>query len=238
MNAAASDARVYFSELWRSQVPAWQAGRVQPLAMSGRRCVPLDYCVTTIARACDQGRSIPALEAAIAELAVASPGQFVYAGDQRHITLVGCSPRHVKRGAVSVERIKRIERAVASVLAEASPAVLDLEGIGILGAQVFAQVIPRDRRWQEWRVRLIDALIAIGEAPQTHPSAAPIHLNILRLTEVSAEAISTLFAAIERMRARPLGTFIVSRIALVETDFVVTPELTTEFATLALGAVG
>lgn len=238
MNAAASEARAYFSELWRNQAPAWQAGRVQPLAMSGRRCVPLDYCVTTIARVRDQGRSIPALDAAVTELTAVAPGQFVYAGDQRHITLVGCTPRHAKPGAVPVERIKRIERAVASVLAETSPAAFDLEGIGILGAQVFAQVIPRDGRWREWRTRLIDSLIALGEAPQTHPSAAPIHLNILRLTEASAAAISTLFAAIERMRERPLGTFIVSRVALVETDFVVTPELTMEFATPALGAVG
>jgi hypothetical protein len=238
VNTAASEARAYFAGLWQDQAPAWRAGRVRPLAMNGRRCVPLDYCVTTIARLRDQNRPAPELDAAVAELAVAVPGQFVYAGDQRHITLVGCTPRHAKPGAVPVERIGRIERAVASVLAEATPAVFDLEGVGILGAQVFAQVVPRDCRWRGWRARLIDALVEMGETPQTHPSAAPIHLNVLRLTEASADVVSTLLTAIERMRVRPLGTLIVSRVALVETDFVVTPELTTDFAAFALDRAG
>ena len=111
MNTAASEARAYFTGLWRDQAPAWRAGRVQPLAMIGRHCVPLDYCVTTIARVADQNRPMPALDAAIAALVVAAPDQFVYAPDQRHITPVGCTPRHVHRNAVPAERINRIERA-------------------------------------------------------------------------------------------------------------------------------
>lgn len=179
---------------------------------------------------------MPLLDATIAELAAVAPDQFVYRRDQRHITLVGCTPRHVERGTMPAERINRIAQAVAPLLAGTSPVVFDLEGIGVLGAQVFAQVIPRDRRWQDRRMRLIDALTAIGEAPQIHPSAAPIHLNVLRLVDASPGAISTLFAAIERLRAAPLGTLVVSRIALAETDFVVSPDLTTEIATFTLEA--
>jgi hypothetical protein len=236
VSAAAEEARHHFAALWQAHAPAWREGLVQPLAMRDGVCVPLDFCVTTIARVVDQAAPAPELDAAVERLRAAAPGQFVYGAGQRHITLVGCTPRFVERRALAPERIRRIRDTVATVLADEAPVAFDLDGVGVLGAQVFVQVVPRNRRWQLLRERLAAALAAAGEAPQVHASAAPIHLNVLRVTDAGGSALAPLFAAIESLRRAPIGCLVVSRIALVLTDFVVTPGHTADHAAFALGS--
>ena len=236
MSAAAEEARRHFAALWRAHAPAWQAGLVQPVTMRDGACLPLDFCMTTIARVADQAAPVPELDAAVERLRAAAPGQFVYGADQRHITLVGCTPRFAECGALAPERIRRIRDVVATVLADAPPIAFDLDGVGALGAQVFVQVVPRDRRWQRLRERLAAALATAGEAPQIHPSAAPIHLNVLRVTDAGERALAPLFTVIESLRHVPLGCLVVAHIALVLTDFVVTPGHTTDHAAVTLDA--
>jgi 2'-5' RNA ligase len=235
MSEAAAEARRHFDALWQREAPAWRAGRITPVTMRDGVCLPFDLGLTSIARAVEQSRA-PALGALAERLRAVAPAQFIYGPDQHHITLVGFVPRFAVPEEVPPERIDRLRGAVAVALADAAPVTFDLVGLGVLGPQVFIQVVPRARHWQELRERTIEALTPASESAQRFPSTAPIHMNVLRVTDARPSALAELFAAVEAWHDEPFGTLVVDAVAMVMTDFVVTPRHTRRFAAFSLNA--
>lgn len=236
MNEAIEDARRYFNSLWQREAPAWRAGQITPYRMRDGVCVPFDLGLTTIARVADQIERPAALAETVERLAKIGPEQFAYGPDQHHITLVGFVPRFADPAEAAAERIERLRQAAAMALADAPPAVFDLIGFGVLGAQVFVQVVPRDGTWPRLRERMVGALARVGEASRGFPSMAPIHMNVMRVTDARPSALAALFARIETLRQTPLGTLAVDNVSLVMTDFVVTPRHTRRLAAFPLSA--
>jgi hypothetical protein len=230
---AVDEARRYFATLWRDQTPDWRAGRVNAVAMQAGICVPFDLGLTTIARVAAQRQHVPDLAALARRLAAAAPEQYVYGTDQHHITLTGFVPRFADPETLEPARIERLRAAATKVLAGAAQVSFDLVGLGVLAAQVFVQVVPRTRAWQELRERMFDA---VGERAQRFPSAAPIHMNALRVTDARSDALAQLRALVEELHQAHFGTFTVDAVDLVVTDFVMTPRHTRQLARIPLNA--
>lgn len=223
MPAANEEARAYFDQLWQTHRPKWSAGEVIPATMQNGATVPLDFCLTTIARLIEQPQApVEAVEAVTTRLRQLDNSQFIYPAESIHISLLGCTPRHPSN-RLDEARIAAIHRACTETLKNFGPVKMSLEGLGIIGNQVFIQVLPQDRQWAEMRRKLEEALLTLGESPIAHPNKAPIHMNILRVTNHSKAELARLLAEIERLHATNFGDFTVSVIDFLITDFVVSP---------------
>jgi len=69
MTPAYSEAEVYFENLWQRERLKWLAGEVTPAVMENGATVPVDYCVTTVARLVEQPQTpVAAVKAIIDRL--------------------------------------------------------------------------------------------------------------------------------------------------------------------------
>ncbi|MDP8922771.1 MAG: 2'-5' RNA ligase family protein, partial [Chloroflexota bacterium] len=232
---SAEAAAAYFAGLWRRTSAEWRAGAVAPARMVDGATIPVDYCVSTIARlAAQPGGPLAAVQQVQAALAAACPGQFLYPAGSLHVSLLGCTPRVPSPDAFGAEKIRRIHDLCARVLARRGPVTLALRGVGVQGCQVFVQAIPGDDAWARLRQALEDALVAAGEAPIAYPDKRPIHLNVLRMTDASPATLDRMLAAVEALLDAPLGELTVAWVELVVTDFVVSPRHVRTLATFEL----
>ena len=232
---AGAAAEAYFAALWQRASAEWRAGSVAGARMAHGATVPVDYCLSTIARLGSQpGAPLAAVQRVQTALAVAGPGQFVYPPASLHVSLLGCTPRHASPDAFTPDQVGRIQEVCARVLSRSGPVRLDLRGVGVQGCQVLVQVLPRIDAWARLRAYLEDALVEIGERPIAYPDKRPIHLNVLRMTDTSPDAPSRMLAAVEALRDAPLGALTIARVELVITDFVVSPRHARTLATFDL----
>jgi hypothetical protein len=197
--------------------------------------VPIEYCVTTVARLVDQpGAPLAEILALQKQLRAASPTQFFYLPTSLHVSLLGCTRRHPTPDAFSPEQVRSIAEVCERVITGRPPVRLTFRGIGAVGNQVFVQVFPRDRSWEHLRRDLDDALRALGEDPISYPNRAPIHLNVARVTDASPASIAALLACVDRLHDAPIGEITISRVSYLITDFVLSADHTRDLGSFLL----
>jgi hypothetical protein len=204
--------------------------------MQDGETVPVDYCVTTVARLGDQPAApMVAILGLQEQLRTASPEQFYYPAPSIHVSLLGCTQRRSDPGVFAVGRIQAIGRVCEQVITGRGPVRLALRGIGITGNQVFVQVLPRDRAWEALRRGLEDALLAIGEEPISYPNKGPIHMNIARVIRADSASISALLARVDDLHDVDAGEVTITTVSFLLTDFLLSPRHTWELGSFRLG---
>ena len=230
-----TEAERYFDALWAGAETALRAGDIPPARMENGTTVPLDYCISTVARAAQQQIAPAApLKALIGRFRDALPDQFFYPELSLHISLLGCTQRHPDKLTFTPERIAAIEAVCRDVLRDREPVPLTLKGAGLVGNQAFIQVYPQTRRWEHLRAALEAAIVALGESPLSHANKAPIHMNFLRLVDNKPETLAAVLALLREMRSQPIGEFHVDTVELFLTDFVIAPAYATKLAAFPL----
>ncbi len=97
---------------------------------------------------------------------------------------------------------------------------MTLRGVGVTGNQVFIQVFPHDRTWEVLRQELERELRAHGETPIAYPNKAPIHMNIMRITDNEPIRLSKILEVVDQLRSIEIGELDVAIVELIVTDFV------------------
>jgi 2'-5' RNA ligase len=225
------EAEHYFAALWERTVPDWKAGSVRPASMKDGTTHPVDYCLSTVALVERQHTDCSAYVRLVRErLQAVDREQFYYLPESTHITLLGCTSRFPTREAISPDMIQNTTEACREVLINHRSVKMTLQGVGIIGNQIFIQVFPHDRRWAQLRESLETALVARGLAPMSHANKAPIHMNVGRITNAAPERLTRMLDAVQSLRSLEPAEFEVSTIDLLLTDFVIAPEHTQQIA--------
>lgn len=235
-SSAFQAAEHYFAKLWEQAQQKWRSGDVKPALMKDGSTDPVDYCVSSVAFAVHQNPdAATAIDAIRKELQRVDPDQYFYLPESTHITLLGCTQRFPTPDSFAPDQITMISTIVADVLRDQPPVRMLLKGIGALGNQVYIQVHPYDRRWEELRQQLGDALTAAGTAPMVHPNKAPIHMNLLRMTDTAQPKLDRMLDTVAHLHDAEISEFTVSTVDLVVTDFVISPAHTIREARYMLG---
>lgn len=218
-----------FANLWQQGRHNLLEGNIIAAKMKAGTTDPVDYCLSTIAplyiQAQQPGEAVEKIKVELAQ--AAGPDQFFYPNPSIHISLLACTQRAASPEAFPVERIERVSRICRRVIGGASRVAMDLRGLNIIGNQVFIQAFPPSGQWAELRQNLETALIEEGEAPIVHPDKAPVHVNLMRITDTRPQYLTSLLQAIEQLRQVEIGPVLISEIELVMTDFVVSADHTT-----------
>jgi hypothetical protein len=221
----------YFAALWERTVPTWRDGSVSAASMKDGTTNPVDYCLSTVALVQRQNTVRSDFVRIVKDrLQAVDREQFYYLPESTHITLLGCTQRFPTREAILPEVVRNATEACCEVLINQASVKMTLQGVGIIGNQIFIQVFPHDRRWAELRGALETALVARGLAPMIHANKAPIHMNVGRLTNAAPERVARILEVIESLRNMGPSEFEVSTIDLLMTDFVISPEHTQQIA--------
>lgn len=219
--ASVAAAQARFEALWHEAQVALRNGTVEAAVMRGGRTVPVDYCVSTVARVVSQPRSArSALQRVVSALRADLPTQFYYDVDSWHITLLGCTPRVPHPDAIDDRRRQEIADVCRRTLSGRGTTAMRLRGLNLVGNQVFVQVFPETGLWASLRERLQQALEAAGEQPAIHADRRPVHLNIMRVTDAAPERRARLHAALTALRDADIGRLTVETVECVLTDFV------------------
>ena len=213
-----------FTKIWKQEQENWQSGNVVATNMKNGSIVPIDYCLSTIARVQEQSQ-VPTKQIEIVrnKLEQFASQQFIYPWKSIHISLQGCTERLPSQQDFTDETILKVEQACTEILTGISSVDILLRGVNILGSQVFIQGFPYDDKWAELRQQLETAMIRIGEKPIIYTDKKPIHMNIMRITDNSQEQLDQILAIVEELRDVEIGKFQVSTIEFLMTDFVVSP---------------
>ena len=231
-----TEAQQRFENLWRAGRQKLLAGHIVAARMDGVTTIPVDYCLSTVAFIDKQPQNpMERIETIKSELyAEIGPNQFFYPRPSLHISLLGCTQRFPSKEVFTTDRIKRVFQVCAKTIEGVGVRKMTLRSLNIVGNQIFIQVFPHDRRWAELRQALEAELAAIGESPLTHPDKAPIHLNLIRITDNNPEKLRRLGQALERLRNIEIGELQVSNIDLVRTDFVISAAHTDFWGNISL----
>lgn len=225
------EAEHYFVNLWQQSRSKWLCSEVSAASMADGVPVPVDYILTTVGRLVDQLHApLEAVQSVMDQLSEVGAGQFFYPLCSTHISLVGCTQRYPSKDVFSAERIEKIYRVCAKVLLERGTTKMILRGVGVIGNQVFIQVFPQDRKWEVLRQELELELIANGETPIAYPNKAPIHMNIMRVTDNEPIRLSRILEVVDQLRNIEIGELEVSVVEFMVTDFVLSSA-----STLSLG---
>lgn len=224
MTPAYQEAETYFAELWHRGQQRWLAGDVTAAPMRDGATIPVDYCLSTVAFAEQQNEPARiAVEEVRHRLKSIAPEQFYYLPNSTHITLLGCTQRYAAPTVFTADRIAAVKQVVTDLLRDEAPVEMMLKGVGVLGNQVFMPVYPLDRRWALLRERLEQGLRTIGEQPLSHANKAPIHMNIMRVSDNAPAQLQRILEVVGSLQQREWSPFIISAVNLVLTDFVISP---------------
>ena len=161
------------------------------------------WCVSTIARVPEVADDVRALRL----------DGYVYPAGSLHISLMGCTPR--EQVPPTLERARAIARAVRPAIERFEAVPVEIGRLNVLGAQAFLEVVTDSPDWAAMRIAVADAAEALGEQPIRYADAEPMHLNVARV-----DTLPDLDQGIDRRLE-------LSRIEVVITDFVVSPETLT-----------
>ncbi len=212
---------LYFENLWAQARNQLAAGKITAAEMKDGQTVPPNYSVTTVARAAVQPNApLEAIENITSRLHRDLGNQFFYQRDAFHISLLGCTPRLPYNAGFELIRIDRIRECCHQVLRAAGEIRMHLKGVGLVGNQVFIQVFPEDDGWAQLRQRLEDALLAVGEEPLSYANKHPVHMNIMRLTDINDDTLAKTLNTLDALRSADIGLFTVRYIEYAITDFV------------------
>lgn len=223
-------AQKYFDDLWEQQGPNLLTDQIVPATMKDSATDPVDFCVSTVARLSGQeGGDVAGqtIRRALGDLLDSDSTQFIYPQESLHISLVGCTPRAESREAFSEEQISKIDSICESAISDHKGVTVVLKGIGLIGNQIFIQGIPLDDGWEELRTKIVDELKQVGEDPMEYKDKAPIHMNIVRITDASSDKLRALHDLIEGLRDVELGVVRLISVELVITDFVLNAQNST-----------
>lgn len=227
-------AEAYFETLWTQAKNALESGSITPALMQNGQTVPPDYSLTTIARAAVQPNApLDDIGKIISQLCGELGDQFVYPRESFHISLLGCTQRLPYTADFEPSRIERIRRCCLQALNKTGEIRFHLKGIGLVRNQLFLQVFPIDDTWARLRQQLEDALLAVGETPFSYPNKLPIHMNIMRLTEINPDTLPKTLNILDSLRTVDIGLFTVRYIEYAITDFVVSDTTVLEKIDLA-----
>jgi len=211
-----------FARIWAEEKIKWANGDVSVTKMKDGATVPVDYCLSTIARLKEQkGSPIDRIEAAMGLLGEVAGQQFFYPRESLHVSLLGCTQRAADRHSFGTAQIGRIDEAITATIRPYSPARIALQGLNVAGSQVFIQCFPFDDTWAQLRGDIENALLLLGEKPIAYEDKSPIHLNIMRVTNGDKENLSRALTCIEKLRNEDFGVVELSCIDFLVTDFVV-----------------
>lgn len=214
-----------FANIYQKEQKKWSSGDVIATTMENGSIVPINYCLSTIARIKEQNECpISEIEMIRNKLLQAASQQFFYPLESLHISLQGCTERLPSPDHFSYERIQKIQQVCDEVFSEVAKIDILLRGVNILGPQVFIQAFPCDNQWAELREQLEEKMLQINEKPITYPDKKPIHMNLVRITDNSQGSLDQLFSVVEELRNVEIGEFQVSVIEFLMTDFVVSPK--------------
>lgn len=223
MKDAKTIAQEYFETLWREAEPKIVAGEIVPARMRDGSTDPVDYCLSTVSRVSSQPDSTAFLQNVDTQLNGffgAAQGQFWYPHASLHISLVGCTPRETTPQAFSEERREKIKSICQNALLNQHGVEVLFQGVGLIGNQVFLQGFPQDNRWEQLRTTVIEHLLRAGEQPIAYVNRAPIHMNIMRITDTSDGTLEKIYKVIEKLREAHFGSIRFTTIEFVLTDFV------------------
>ncbi len=223
MNDVKTIAQEYFDTLWRESEPKIVAGEIVPARMRDGTTDPVDYCLSTLSRVASQPNSKVFLQNVATQLpglVEAARGQFWYPNESLHISLVGCTPRAALPQAFSIVRREKIKNICQQALLNQNGVEVCFQGVGLIGNQVFLQGFPYDNCWTQLRTTVIEYLLRAGEQPIVYANRAPIHMNIMRVTDTSNGALEKMYKVLENLREVRFGAIRFDTIELVLTDFV------------------
>lgn len=214
-------AQSYFGKLWTEAKQSWMTGAVKAAEMKDGKSIPIDYCLSTVARLSKQQVApVASIKSVVEEIRDVAQNQFVYPAESRHITLLGCTQRAPLKDDFSIARRNEIFATCKRVISGQGVVKMFVKGVGIVGNQVFLQVFPTDDKWAQLRFELAKALEELGENPITFPNMSPIHLNIMRITNSSQHQLITLLKTIERLHELAIGPLEITEVDYLLTDFV------------------
>jgi len=213
-----------FARIWAAEKIKWEDGDVAAAMMSGGATVPVDFCLSTIARLNEQKDCpIDRVVETMKHLGKVAGQQFFYPRESLHVSLLGCTQRVGDRHSFENDQVDRINGAIAAILTGRPPVKIALRGLNVAGSQVFVQCFPFNDDWAQLRCDIEKALLLLGEKPIAYEDKSPIHLNIMRVTDADKERLSRTLHCIERLRDEDFGVVELSCIEFLMTDFVVSP---------------
>ena len=213
----------YFDLLWKNESSKLRSGDVEPAIMKDGKTVPVNYCVSTIARLKKQAggdKVISAMQNKLADHLKQFNSQFIYPEPSMHISLVGCTQREDSLQTFNDGQIRNIINVCTDMLSGEKAVDIQFIGIGLIGNQVFLQGVSFSKGWELMREKLADKLTEAGESPITYSNQSPIHMNFLRIIDISTEQQKLIFGLIKQNRTTDFGKVRFDSIDLVTTDFV------------------
>lgn len=215
------EAELYFQNLWAKAETSLSTGDISPAEMKDGRTVPINYCVSTVARVITQPQSpLEKVQKLMEKLKSSLPNQFFYNETSLHISLIGCTPRLPTKEDFPSDQLEKLGMICKDTLSGQGEVQLYLKGIGLIGNQIFVQVFPLDHKWAFFRQTLEENLLKGGEQPISYPNKAPIHLNIMRITDITDGTLQQLEKLLRLLKDVDLGIFTIMNIDFLITDFV------------------
>jgi len=218
----------YFENLWQRENKKLNSHNVEPAIMENGVTVPVDHCISTLARVVDQANGRETAESihkhALDLLGLVTDNQFVYPVESFHISVVGCTPRRDDASQFTGREKKRILKLCEEATDDKSPVKVSFRGLGIIGNQVFLQGYALDDGWIKIREAVTNKLEGAGEHPIAYPDKSPIHMNILRIVDVSGNNLDQIAQILDRSRDIDFGVVEFDSIGYVVTDFVLSKQ--------------
>jgi hypothetical protein len=208
-----------------------------PASMQNGATVPVDYCVSTIARLLQQRPDFtPRISDVQQQLEQAVGRQFFYPAGSQHLSLQGCTQRVASAKEFDQDRLARIRAVCDSVLPSFAPVEFELGALNLVGNGVVIEAYAANGEWARMRSVLCDALEKVGESPISYPDKLPAHVNIARITNLQPGTQPALLSFLTQQRNSCLGTVSIVDIELLITDFVVSPQHVETVAHYSLAA--
>ena len=164
--------------------------------------------------------SVAALQAELAEI---EPAQYFYRSEQLHVTVLSLFTATPAFGPYFA-RLPRYLDILDRTLAAVAPFTLRFRGVSASPSAVMVAGYPANATLAGLRDRLRAGLAAagLGDDLDRRYHLTTAHMTMLRLRAPLHDA-PAFVAAIERRRARDVGTTVVAELLLVENDWYMTP---------------
>lgn len=212
-----------FEKIWETEGRKLFNGDVSPSAMKDGGIVPVDYCISTIARLMQQPHGseiVTNIRSILFNLFKAANEQFIYPDESLHVSLLGCTQRE-KSNVFDRNHIKKIKDIAIQEIQKTEAAEILLKGVGVIGNQIFIQGIPLNKNWEDLRRLFDEKLTSKGENPISYEDKSPIHVNIIRIINSDIHLLRSLHETISQLRDIELGVIKLQTIEVVITDFCV-----------------
>lgn len=231
--AILQESEAAFEQWWHEHGELWQKGAVQAASIRDNVPVPVEYCISIIARLADQPHAPMAQLREITEhLRATSPTQYYYPLDTLHITLLSCTHRSEALTDFPPDRVERVVDVVARSLAKIEPLRVQLRGLGIIRNLCFFQGLPYTREPATLRGKLVPGLRAAGIEPMILSQALPLHATMMRVINTDPQNLRLLYDTLSHMRQIDVGGLLITKWEIVLNDILLSPQHTIVLKTI------